>query len=92
MSGPCQTSRTAAHRDELKKDEQDQDRNHPRPPLPTCGFLAILAAARRANSWAERGRLSSVTGAAVLNAHGDYRGTVDGSLSAVSAAVTAARR
>lgn len=92
MSGPCQTSRTAAHRDELKKDEQDQDRNHPRPPLPTCGFLAILAAARRANSWAERGRLSSVAGAAVRNAHGDDRGTVDGSVSAVNAAITAARR
>ena len=74
MSGPCQTSRTAAHRDELKNDEQDQDRNHPRPPLPTCGFLAILAAARRANSWAERGRLSSVAGAAVRNVHGDDRG------------------
>ena len=92
MSGPCQTSRTAAHRDELKNDEQDQDRNHPRPPLPTCGFLAILAAARRANSWAERGRLSSAAGAAVRNAHGDYRGTVDGSVSAVNAAITAARR
>ena len=92
MSGPCQTSRTAAHRDELKKDEQDQDRNHPRPPLPTCGFLAILAAARRANSWAERGRLSSVAGAALRNAHGDNRGTVDGSVSAVNAAITAARR
>jgi len=92
MSGPCQTSRTAAHRDELKKDEQDQDRNHPRPPLPTCGFLAILAAARRANSWAERGRLSSVAGAALRNAHGDDRGTVDGSVSAVNAAITAARR
>jgi hypothetical protein len=91
MSGPCHTARTAAQRDELN-DEQDQDRNHPRPPLPTCGFLAILAAARRANSWAERGRLSSVAGAAVLNAHGDYRGTVDGSVSAVNAAITAARR
>ena len=61
-------------------------------PLPTCGFLAILAAARRANSWSERGRLSSVAGAAVRNAHGGYRGTVDGSVSAVNAAITAARR
>jgi hypothetical protein len=88
---PLPHSRTAARRDELN-DEQDQDRNHPRPPLPTCGVLAILAAARRANSWAERGRLSSVAGAGVLNAHGDYRGTVDGSVSAVNAAITAARR
>jgi hypothetical protein len=61
-------------------------------PLPTGGFLAILAAARRANSWAGRGRLSSVAGAAVRNAHGDHRGTVDGSVSAINAAITAARR
>ncbi len=61
-------------------------------PLPTCGVLAILAAARRANSWAERGCLSSVAGAGVLNAHVDDRGTVDGSVDAVNAAVTAARR
>jgi hypothetical protein len=61
-------------------------------PSQPAAFLAILAAARRANSWAERGRLSSVAGAAVRNAHGDYRGTVDGSVSAVNAAITAARR
>jgi hypothetical protein len=53
--------------------------NPPAAPLPTSGLLAILAAARRANSWAERGRLSSVAGPAVLKAHSDYRGTVDGS-------------
>jgi hypothetical protein len=41
---------------------------------------------------AGRGRLSSVAGAAVLNAHGDDRGTVDGGVSAVIAAITAARR
>jgi hypothetical protein len=61
-------------------------------PSQPAAVLAILAAARRANSWAERGRLSSVAGAAVRNAHGDYRGTVDGSVSAVNAAITAARR
>jgi hypothetical protein len=49
-------------------------------PSQPAAFLAILAAARRANSWAERGRLSSVTGAAVRNAHGDYRGTLTAAL------------
>ena len=82
MTGYCHTSPSAARRDELD-DEQDQDRNHPRPPLPTSGFLAILAAARRVQSWAGRGRLSSVAGPAVLNVHGDCRSTVDGRVSAV---------
>jgi hypothetical protein len=49
-----------------------------RPP-PNQRLSRDPGAARRANGWAERGRLSSVAGPAVPNAHGDYRGTIDGS-------------